>query len=886
MKSILFSFVLIFYSTLCLSQKPPLDTNAIKNWPSVRGGIINADGKFASYIKIFKNKNQITKQVVVIQSINNEWRKEFPDGSNLQFAMDNKHAILDLPGGNLVLITLGQDSMHYFPNTNYWRLIEGDLVYIDKKDVLNFYNLKTNKIKHIYNVKDFIYNEKSSILVITKTFDSDKHSLVWYKYKNNKSQIIWEGKVGEEIRDVTFDISGQQICFIEGNMDDYVLYHFTEKNAKTDVLFRNSSNSIDTTLIISNIQSFSQDGKYLFFTMKKAKSKLIESHLEKESVVDVWHYKDQYISSQRGYFADNEKTYLTVVKIKGKQTIQIEHQDDEIRFRNKEVGLLVQKNKVDHRNKLDSGNLLLYTNYIISLKDGIKTMLDNNMGETILSNTGKFLLYFDSSLNDYFTYEVSTGIYRNITSQITKASNWRNFMTDLDSNKVSEASTIMDSRWLNDDNLLLIHDQNDIWQVDPRAILPPINLTNNYGKKNGIRFDLIFPSSEKRFKTGDKIIIPAFNRNNKDNGFYKITIGKSIDPEELIMGPYLFNSSLEHISNVGEYPIKSEKANVWLVYRMKETNSPNYYVTKDFKSFNQLSNVNPQEGYNWLTSELYSWKDSMNNTIQGVLYKPEDFDSTKKYPVIFHYYEKWSNNLHIFLSPGLSNGPINIPWFVSHGYLVYVPDIHYQIGHTGESALSAISSAANYVSKLHFVNSKKMGIQGHSFGGFETNYIVTHSNLFAAACSSSGISDCISLYGSMDVRGNSLQYMFEDGQFRLGTDLWSKPNIYINNSAIFSLNNVTTPLLIMHTKQDVRILLSQAIELFTGLRHLNKKAWLLIYNNENHTLWNNSAIKDYSTRLDQFFGYYLMDRPAPIWMFYGSSTDIEIRDGDILNNNP
>ena len=160
-----------------------------------------------------------------------------------------------------------------------------------------------------------------------------------------------------------------------------------------------------------------------------------------------------------------------------------------------------------------------------------------------------------------------------------------------------------------------------------------------------------------------------------------------------------------------------------------------------------------------------------------------------------------------------------------------------------------------------------MGLQGCSFGGFETNYIVTHSKIFAAACSASGASDLISYYGDLFDNTNSQQGKFELGQYKIGTNLWQRPDFYINNSPVFKINDVTTPILIMSTRYDATVPSSQSIEFFTGLRRLGKKAWLLRYDG-NHGVFGKSGL-DFSIRMEQFFAHYLKDMPSPKWMIEG-----------------
>ncbi len=273
-------------------------------------------------------------------------------------------------------------------------------------------------------------------------------------------------------------------------------------------------------------------------------------------------------------------------------------------------------------------------------------------------------------------------------------------------------------------------------------------------------------------------------------------------------------------------------------------------------------------------SELVTWKKQDGTAAQGILYKPENFDDRKKYPIIFNYYEDQAERVHNYPGVTFFNTPsIDCPtWFVSRGYLVFVPDISYKIGRTGESVLNSVIPAAEYLSTFSWVDSLKMAVCGSSFGGYETNYIITHTNKFAAAASGAGISNFISHYNGLQPiqhRELSGQGMYEGSQMRMGKTLWQIPQLYIENSPIFYINKVTTPILIMGNKGDWVVPWMQSVELFTGLRRLQKKAWMLQYDNGGHGVWNGPKEKDgkdLTMRLTQFFDHYLKGTPPPAWM--------------------
>jgi dipeptidyl aminopeptidase/acylaminoacyl peptidase len=201
---------------------------------------------------------------------------------------------------------------------------------------------------------------------------------------------------------------------------------------------------------------------------------------------------------------------------------------------------------------------------------------------------------------------------------------------------------------------------------------------------------------------------------------------------------------------------------------------------------------------------------------------------------------------------------------------VFVPDIRYQIGKPGNSAFNTVEGAGKLLSSFPFVDADRMGLSGHSFGGFETNYVITHSTRFAAAFSDAGVSNVISEYGSyLHTTGVSLQGFTENGQLRMGSNLWSVPDAYINNSPIFYADKVTTPVLLVSNKLDAVVHFEHGVQFFTALRRLGKKAWMLQYDGERHSLNDTRNREDLTIRATQFFDHYLKGAPAPKWMTRG-----------------
>ncbi|MBO9572664.1 MAG: S9 family peptidase [Chitinophagaceae bacterium] len=482
----------------------------------------------------------------------------------------------------------------------------------------------------------------------------------------------------------------------------------------------------------------------------------------------------------------------------------------------------------------------------------------------MLSPQGKYVIYFNGKEKNYFSYEVSSGRVNNITRNIR--TRWTTYGRR--DEPLAEFTPAGIAGWADGGSAALIYDQNDIWKINLTGTIAPVNVTNGFGKRNSTVFKLIRESINECLPDNEHLILSAFNRETKKNGFFSKALNKSGDPALLTMDRYVYYVPGNEPSIGGLQPIKASNKNIYLVERMSATESPNYFVTRNFKEFIRISDIHPEQQVKWMTSQLVKWKSFSAEELQGVLYKPEDFDPNKKYPIIFYYYERLSDHLNEFLHPGESGGPINIPYFVSNDYLVFTPDIHYTLGNAGMDAYNSVVSAAKFFTQFSWVDSKRMALQGHSFGGYETNYILTMTNLFAAAMSASGVSDFISGYLSLRGQGNSSQWIYEFSQSRIGATLWEKPEAFIKNSPVVYANRISTPLLFMNNRDDGNVPFEQGLELFLAMRRLGKRAWLLQYDGMRHGLSGKSAL-DYTIRLKQYFDHYLKDSACPRWLLYG-----------------
>lgn len=856
---------------LCINvfgQKPPIDTTAFKEWPTLGTVDLSDDGKFIEY-EI--ENSPVGHRSLILESTDGKWKESILDGLKVSFGFHCTEAIVLGPGDSLKIIKLGTAFVESIPHVKKAAVVGNSndemLVYWlkekDKRIVL--YNFQTGHSKTYFDVDNFILSRDRENLILKRGREGKEDFL--FEWVNASSDSAYTVYIGNNASNFVFSKDNSEVAFTVAGVDEKsgkICRLFKPGMEESKVLALESTSNLDAKLRVDYIRRFSIDGLSLFVRLE-----MDDSAVEKKANLTIWSYKDSKLPTAPS-MNGQKRTYEAIFHLDSGKLEQLQF-DNEPTWRS----TLLEKSQsqfalIDHRNgdvEFGERNWNPYTNgieYLVELRTGRRTaimMLSGFQAQGFtLSPDEKFVVYYDINQENFYSYEIKLKKWRNITKKIV--TDWQDKEIEYP-NKSIVINAI--SGWMKGGRYVLLHDEYDIWMVDLLGVDSPKNITNGYGRKKKIVFRLAMETEAGLIDESQLLYLSAFDKNNKDNGFYSKIVSESGDPKLLTMGQYVYEAPGNITNLQGMEPIKAKDSVIFIVRRMSCSEFPNYFSTKDFKTFTRLSELHPEEKYNWLRSELVNFKSSSGAPLQGALYKPEDFDSSKKYPIIFYYYEKKSDAKNVYLRPEYSHGDLNLPWYVSNGYIVFSPDIHYVVGQVGKSALEGVVSAANYIVNKPWINKNRMGLQGISFGGYETNYIVTHSHLFAAACSASGLADLVSSYGGLSDGGSSFEEMYEVGQFRIGKSLPESPNLYIENSPIFYTRDVTTPLLLMHTTKDGICPISNIIEFFTALRRLGQKVWLLQYEEGSHAIWGESSI-DFTERMRQFFDHYLKGLPAPQWM--------------------
>jgi dipeptidyl aminopeptidase/acylaminoacyl peptidase len=729
-------------------------------------------------------------------------------------------------------------------------------------------NLTSSKQLVFKSVSEYAFDKKGNYLLFETTRnpkDSNSRAMViLHRLAAGKNDTIMKGFNDAKL--FAFDEAGTQLAFVAERDSStkalqkfYKLWYYKPGQDSATVLAEKATTGmkLGSTVSDNRTPQFSKNGQQLYFGTSPIRppkdTTLVDFELAR---LDVWHYNDDYLQPTQLRRLDNDlkRSYLAVTRPGTQKIIQLADDNAESAVLVDEgnaawvLGLTSKNNRKSTQWDTDQK----MTAFVISTVDGSRKLVKANIAANFqASPSGKYVFWYDLMAKQYFTYELATQQIRNISAGV------KEHLYDDEDDHPRVPYAFGDIGWMENDTHYFVNDRYDIWQLDPTGATPPVNLTGGWGKKTRTQLSYSPLDPEERFFKNDQtIVLRSFNRDSKYGGYCKVKINAPGAPVRLYEGPYSFGQL-----------VKAKEAEAYIVSKASIAGSE-LVQTADLRELEQITNVaQQQKGYNWLTVELVKWKLPDGRISEGLLYKPENFDSTKKYPIIFYYYERNADGLYSYRAPAPSASTVNIPYFASNGYLIFDPNIYYKNGEPGQSAVDAVVSAARFLSKKKWVDSTRMGLQGQSWGGYQTAFIITRTKMFKAASAGAPVANMTSAYGGIRWgTGISRQFQYEKDQSRIGYTLWQRQDLYIKNSPLFAADKITTPLLIMHNDADGAVPWWQGIELFTALKRLDKKAWLLQYNGEDHNLVERRNRKDLSVRLGQFFDHFLKGEKPAKWL--------------------
>ncbi|MET1258909.1 prolyl oligopeptidase family serine peptidase [Flagellimonas sp. DF-77] len=902
---------------LSLAQKKVLDHSDYDRWRTIEGEAVSPNGSYVLYSLEQGEKDHSlsvldTKANVILR---------YPRGQKGQFSYDSNYAIFtikawkdsvdamkrrkvkkkDLPKDSLGILNLKDGSLTKIGNIKSYRLPEewsGYLAYqleeIKKKAKakengkaqdsvakeesakkkkkakkvgkktgyhLVLHDLETQNEDTIPFVTDFTFAKKGKWLAYITT-GTVLDSLTEVKVRNMETGATTTVHSGRKTKyhQLKFSATGTKLGFISDSdttkvqLRPYEL-HLWQEEGSTTKLLDNPSAPKGYVVSKNGTVHFSEDESKLYFGLATPPIEKDTALLDDEIVnVEVWTYDEPrlYTVQELQLKNDSIRAYTSVYDLSEQKIVPLANAD----YYETDLGdkgdaeLALIRNGMPYALSSQWTARRYYDYQVIDVKTGASLHEFKKAPRMQLSPKGRYAFGYSRIDSTWFTYGMRSGDYHALSKGIVGYSEENDYPNYPYPYGVAG--------WTKEDGHLLIYDRYDIWKIQPETGQKE-RLTNGRPSKTVYRY-LDLDPEEKAIDLEQPVLLSSFNETTKNGGYVALNASNG-KMTTLVTAPYRFSR-----------PIKAKLADRVMFTKQSFETFPDLYLsTLDFKRPIQVSDANPQqEEYNWGTMELVDWISLDGKKLQGMLVKPQDFDPNKKYPLLVNFYEKSSDGVHRHRHPRAERSTINYSLYASKGYVIFNPDVHYRIGYPGESAYNCVIPGITSLLEKGYIDRERIGVQGHSWGGYQIAYLVTRTDIFKAAESGAPVPNMISAYGGIRWwTGLSRQFQYEHTQSRIGGTPWEYPQRYIENSPIFNIDKINTPLLIMHNDADGHVPWYQGIEFFVSLRRLGKPSWFLNYNGEPHWPLKLQNRKDFSIRMAQYFDHYLKGAGKPSWMDRG-----------------
>jgi len=896
---------LLFWSAVTSAEKKPLDHSVYDSWESVAQVSISNDGNYAVYVVAPQDGDS----TLFVTNLKTQVSTRIDRGYNARITDDSRYVVFQIkptqdekkearrqkkstdeqPKDSLGWLQLSAQKVEKIPELKSFNMPEKSsefFTYItrmakdtatqkkdEKPEALILYFFKTGTYDTIPCVSNYTLSKNGNyIAYLTKPLEKDSvavQGVYLYDTKLRQSTALFNSKGDYKLQ--SFDEEATQFAFFattdttKRDPKVYNLYYTTTANPAARIIADTLSKQLPKGWAVNSFRniSFNNNGSKLFFGISPIIAPKDTTINESEMArLDVWHYQDDYVQPMqlKQLRDDLNRSYLCVFHLSDlTRFIQLgdanlenvtvsDRGDGEYA-----LGTTTQGYRIEEQWTGNSRNDV----YVVSTKTGERTLVTKALSaRPSLSVTGQYLTWFDREVSHWYIYSVENKTTRCVTQGLEVR------FEDATGQTPDKHGPFGSMGWSKDDRFFYVYDQFDIWQIDPTGKKAPEMSTKGTGRKENLVFRHLKFDREKEYIEMDKPqLLSTFNRETKEAGYYTLQPSGRTPLQKRIMSAKTFPSV-----------VKAKNADIFVFTKADFKTSPDLWTTSDWwKSEKQLSYLNTQmNDYLWGTAELVGWTTKDGYDMQGLLYKPENFDPSKKYPMIVYFYERHSDDLYRYYAPAPSRSTVNVSFYCSRGYLVFLPDVYYVDGYPGRSAYNSVVAGVEALCENSWVDKAHIGIQGQSWGGYQTAYLVTQTDMFAAAGAGAPVANMTSAYGGIRWESGMVrQRQYERQQSRIGKTLWDGLDLYIENSPLFYADKVNTPLLIVHNDNDGAVPWYQGIEYFVALKRLGKVVYMLQYNGEEHNLVQRRNMRDLTVRLQQFFDHYLKGAPMPVWMKSG-----------------
>lgn len=890
LRQLLLIFTLFLLVPELSAQKKPLDEEAYKLWRRVEGQHMSDDGKWITYRFVYIDSEGHEKDTPVTYLHQNESGKTYELKNVQQAYFFNNGKCLKYVVNPSPSDTTGvtKDSVFLLTLKNMKKRLWDrpyDCNESSDSPVMTYsYSIgKDAKDKDIRRL--VIWNFETGDSIVMDSLDYhillDNNKNIIYTKENNGYKSLYAGPVKGKHKLIYGDPDARLVNFTldRGDMkgvfsvasdtsylkDPDLLYSFDLKDGSYKLIMDIKEVELPGDYKIrGGLNMPFNNGRYIFVdvTPKVATPRRPKVEPDKSFELELWKWDDELSQSRqrhgRGYRRNTPK-YVYHTGTKKCILVSPAEMDQMFSPTCDEYTHVIVGDETPYRGLTDWRDGETSDLYLVSLETGERKLIFSDFRQRpTWSPNGKYALFYHREKKTWYKLDPSTGELTDISTAI----GFPVYNEEHDLPKPAESYGI--AGWMAGGNEVVLYDRYDMWVIDLTGKNAPYSLTNGWGRKNNVSLRLLKTDYDSKWiDTKRDVLLRSVNTETLDQGVYVLTPARKI--RRLMEGAYALN--FNQMTSDGKY---------CMFIRQNYTEFRDIWWSKtDFARLVKITDTNPQQkDYRWGSVKLVEWTNFEGKRNRGLLYLPDDYDPSKRYPVIVNFYETHTGEIHVNPVPALSSAMINVVTYVSNGYVVFMPDVHFTVGSPGESSYNAVVSGTQMLIDRGIADKDRIGVQGHSWSGYQVAYLVTRTNIFRCASPGAAVSSMVSAYtGIREGSGMPRMFMYEETQSRMGKTIWDDPEMYIKNSPIFYVDKIQTPLLIFHCDKDEAVPYSEGLNLFLAMRRLQKPAWLLNYKGDKHFLYNKAAERDWTIRLQQFFDHYLKDASMPRWMKEGINVD-------------
>lgn len=621
-------------------------------------------------------------------------------------------------------------------------------------------------------------------------------------------------------------------------------------------------------IVAARLPQWSEDGSTVFVGvaewLKKPESRKSD---DDPSTVEVWHWKDVNVISEQKLTAarDRDRNALAAWNLASGRLVPLStNPKEDIRLSKRGTRALALDG-VPYDVDSEFGRRFVDISQV-NLETGARAAVATHLTPPIdFSPGGRYVVHFKGA--DFWVYDLETGASRDISKEAPTG-----FTNKENDYPVQQKPSYGVAGWTKDDRSVIVYDAYDLWELFPDGKTKPRRLTDGSAEEVRHRYVRMSPRAAgtvggrggrggggdaEWIDLGKPVYLSLEGRWTKRTGYARLDAGKV---ERLVW----LDKSIRGLEKAKDADVLVYQAGAW-------DDSPNFFVGgADLKNAQRVSNTNPfASKFAWGRAELLDYKNSHGDRLQGALYYPANYERGKQYPMIVQIYEIMSNQLHNWTAPS-ERATYNAAVWTQRGYFVYRPDIVFRPRDPGLSALDCVTSGVKKVLESGMIDAKRVGLVGHSWGGYETTFIATQSDLFSAAVAGGPLTNLASSYGEIYWNnGGPETDHAEVGQERMEVPLYEDTQAYIRNSAVYFANKLKPPLLLSVGDHDGASDWHQDIELYNSARRAGKTVVMLVYVGENHSVAQKANQVDYHRRINDWFDHYLKGNDPQNWITKG-----------------